>query len=52
MQQRFPLTESLWAEWISDATASNSGNASPIIELFDKAVEDYLSITLWEQYIK
>lgn len=54
MQQQYPLTEELWLQWLSDETpAAKSADAiASIEELFQKAVNDYLSVPLWEAYIK
>jgi hypothetical protein len=54
MNERFPLTEALWLDWISDALDVLDGpdDIPAIEELFSKAVKDYLSIELWVQYLE
>lgn len=51
MQERFPLPEALWLEWLAD---EKEGGAEPshITALFDVAVADYLSIPLWAHYVR
>eukprot|EP00887_Chlorella_sp_A99_P001390 scaffold8.g1390.t1 len=54
MHARFPLTESLWVDWLSDEIdAVASAEDIPRLEaLFDAAVGDYLSVPLWVQYLE
>ena len=54
MQARFPLTEALWAEWAADEIEAAQGpeDVQRIQALFEDAVQDYLSIPLWCQYIE
>ena len=43
-QQRFPLSEKLWLEWIEDETDGETQE-----ELLTLAVQDYLSLALWKR---
>lgn len=54
MHERFPLSESLWLDWITDELESISGEEDiPKIEdLLDSAQNDYLSIALWIQKLE
>lgn len=53
MQERYPLTESLWLEWLEDEVAAlDQTKAADILELFQIAVKDYLSVQIWAAYIK
>lgn len=53
MQERYPLTESLWLEWLEDEVATlDQTKAADILELFQIAVKDYLSVQIWAAYIK
>lgn len=51
MQERFPLTDDLWLDWLAD---EREGGAEPshMTQLYDLAVGDYLSIPLWEDYVR
>ncbi|XP_050295375.1 squamous cell carcinoma antigen recognized by T-cells 3 [Anthonomus grandis grandis] len=48
----FPLTPTLWMDWINveKSVASTHGQKEFVFGLFDKAVEDYLSVELWSEY--
>ncbi|KAH1015492.1 squamous cell carcinoma antigen recognized by T-cells 3 [Dendroctonus ponderosae] len=48
----FPLTPALWMEWINveKCLATTDKQKEFIIQLFDQAVEDYLSVELWSEY--
>ncbi|KAJ3638700.1 hypothetical protein MTP99_002045 [Tenebrio molitor] len=48
----FPLTPEIWLAWINDEKklASSESEVKHIFALFDKAVEDYLSVNLWVEY--
>ncbi|CAG9820372.1 unnamed protein product [Phaedon cochleariae] len=50
--ETFPLTPKLWLSWIKAEIkiASTSEEKARIFQLFDKAVEDYLSIDVWVEY--
>ncbi len=51
MQERFPLTEDLWLDWLADE-AESGAEPSAMTELYDLAVGDYLSIPLWADYVR
>ena len=48
----YPLTPELWIEWIKDETnlAESDEDKVRIVELYEAAVKDYLSVDLWLQY--
>ena len=48
----FPLTPELWLDWIEDEKklAESVEEKSKIYELFNRAVNDYLSVDLWLEY--
>mmetsp|Transcript_18052 Transcript_18052/g.30742 ORF Transcript_18052/g.30742 Transcript_18052/m.30742 type:complete len:866 (+) Transcript_18052:143-2740(+) len=50
----FPLTEQFWLEWIQDEEklAMNKSAKLKVLELFDKACEDYFSVTLYTKRIE
>ncbi|GES81199.1 pre-mRNA splicing factor [Rhizophagus clarus] len=52
MHSIFPLSEEMWREWIEDESriASTKEEKQRIIQLYSKAVQDYLSINLWKGY--
>jgi len=54
MHERFPLSESLWLDWITDELESISGveDIPKIEDLLDNAQKDYLSISLWIQKLE
>lgn len=53
MNKHYPLTEQLWLEWLQDETSSADSAASKeqIDQLFQKAVQEYLSVPIWKAYI-
>ncbi|CAD7704932.1 unnamed protein product [Ostreobium quekettii] len=53
MQKLFPLTEALWVEWLADEIeeANSMQDAESITKLFELAVEDYLSVDMWKQFL-
>ncbi|KAK6637729.1 hypothetical protein RUM44_008151 [Polyplax serrata] len=52
MSKRFPLTTDLWTDWLQDEInlATSTREKEQIIDLFETAVKDYLSVELWLQY--
>lgn len=54
MQVLYPLAEALWLGWLQDeaAVAKTPAAAEEVVALFDKAVQDYLSISIWELYVR
>ncbi len=53
MQQQFPLSERLWLDWLDDElkAASKPKAHTAIQELFELAVQDYLSVPTWTKYL-
>ncbi|ODQ54656.1 hypothetical protein SAICODRAFT_77260, partial [Saitoella complicata NRRL Y-17804] len=49
----FPLTEQQWLEWLSDAKATMTVEEENVhvLELYERAVQDFLSVQLWEEYM-
>lgn len=54
MHERFPLTESLWFDWINDELedVSDADDIPRLQELFETAVKDYFSLAIWLQYVE
>jgi squamous cell carcinoma antigen recognized by T-cells 3 len=58
MRERFPLPEAAWLEWLQDEISEAAGpSARPgahegVKALFELAVQDYLSIEIWVQYLQ
>lgn len=50
MSEWFPLSPPLWKNWIEDSVRSGKDNHF-VRNLYDRAVEDYLSVSLWEEYL-
>eukprot|EP00842_Homolaphlyctis_polyrhiza_P003128 jgi/Hompol1/3816/HPOL_003362-RA len=50
----FPLTQELWMDWIADEQrlAAEPHEKQALIDLFELAVVDYLSIPIWKLYIE
>ncbi|KAI4468761.1 pre-mrna processing protein prp39-related [Holotrichia oblita] len=48
----FPITPKLWLNWIHDEMqiADSSEEKNFILQLFNKAMEDYHSVQLWQEY--
>ena len=51
MHARFPLSPELWLKWLDDEETSKADSGF-IEELFKLATEDYLSVDIWEKYIR
>ena len=53
MQRHFPLSERLWLDWLDDElkAASKPKAQAAIQELFELAVQDYLSVPIWTKYL-
>lgn len=49
---RFPLAPSIWLEWIADEqrVATTGEEKQSVVDLFDRAVQDYVSVDLWLEY--
>ena len=54
MQARFPLSESLWLDWILDELDSVTGEEDilKVEALLEESHKDYLSIALWIQHLE
>ena len=55
MSEIFPLTEQLWLDWIRDEKQlliSNIEENKEINQLFERAIQDYLSVMIWIEYIE
>ncbi|KAL1453971.1 hypothetical protein WDU94_010271 [Cyamophila willieti] len=52
MHQHFPLTTELWMSWLRDEIKliSSDEDRRKVIDLFEKAVQDYLSVDVWQEY--
>lgn len=51
MHSRFPLTPELWLEWLEDELSGKT-DSKFMEHLFQLAVDDYLSVKLWEKYLR
>ncbi|KAL5704799.1 hypothetical protein ACHQM5_023173 [Ranunculus cassubicifolius] len=53
MSRIYPLSPAMWQEWIRDETSLSSGEESfdVISDLYERGVRDYLSVSLWGDYI-
>jgi hypothetical protein len=54
MRAAFPLSESLWLDWVADELQAVGGAEDlPAVQaLLEVAVQDYLSVPLWVQYLE
>jgi len=54
MKNIYPLSETLWLEWINDEkrVACTPEEKKEILKLYESAVEDYYSITIWKEYLE
>lgn len=54
MQASFPLSETLWMEWINDSMAhiTSAEDAQALKQLFQRATQDYVSVHIWESYLQ
>jgi hypothetical protein len=52
MHNRFPFSEALWLEWLGDECAGGKEDNSQIMQLYEQAVQDYLSVKLWTEYVQ
>jgi hypothetical protein len=54
MQKLFPLNEQLWLDWINDSMAniSSEADAQALKQLFLLAMQDYVSVNIWESYLQ
>ncbi|KAI8846760.1 hypothetical protein BC829DRAFT_256720 [Chytridium lagenaria] len=54
MHDVFPLTEDLWMQWLEDEKAKSDTEEQRryILALYTMAVDDYLSIPIWKDYVE
>lgn len=55
MSEIFPLTPQLWLEWIKDeikVIGETGQDKRSIIELFERALKDYVSVEIWFEYVQ
>ncbi|XP_038059123.1 squamous cell carcinoma antigen recognized by T-cells 3-like isoform X2 [Patiria miniata] len=52
MSDLFPLTAELWLDWIKDeiSLVATPDDREKVLELFEKAVQDYVSPDVWLEY--
>ena len=51
MHELFPMTKAMWLAWLADQQKAGAG-AAQLCQLCAQAVTDYLSVPLWEQYLR
>ncbi|GAN01383.1 squamous cell carcinoma antigen-like [Mucor ambiguus] len=52
MHDIYPLTETLWLDWINDAKKDTSVEGQiKLLSLYNHAEQDYLSIKIWKDYV-
>ncbi|KAG2203761.1 hypothetical protein INT47_012694 [Mucor saturninus] len=53
MHEVYPLSEGLWLDWINDAKkeAGTEEGRAKLMNLYMQAQEDYLSMTIWKDYV-
>ena len=55
MHRLFPFSEALWLVWLADELArplNDAADLARVEELFEAAVQDYLSIPIWTRYLR
>ncbi|KAI3977266.1 hypothetical protein MKX01_009235 [Papaver californicum] len=54
MNAVFPLTPSMWSEWAKDEASLTTGSEAydAIVKLYERGVNEYLSVSLWCDYLK
>eukprot|EP00241_Pyramimonas_parkeae_P019969 CAMPEP_0114318002 /NCGR_PEP_ID=MMETSP0059-20121206/24285_1 /TAXON_ID=36894 /ORGANISM="Pyramimonas parkeae, Strain CCMP726" /LENGTH=164 /DNA_ID=CAMNT_0001444533 /DNA_START=151 /DNA_END=641 /DNA_ORIENTATION=- len=52
--EEFPLSESLWKEWLADelSQVESEDDLERVAQLYEQAVGDYLSTSIWLDYFK
>ena len=55
MSRRFPLSPKLWLDWIADertfsGSDSDDDNKEAVVQLFERATQDYACVDVWLQY--
>ncbi|EFA84676.1 hypothetical protein PPL_01667 [Heterostelium album PN500] len=49
-QSVFPLPESVWLPWLEDEKNQNDLDYQQMIDLFELAIKDFLSVRIWIKY--
>jgi regulator of sigma D len=55
MSEFYPLTPQLWLDWIRDEKLlliANTEENKDFIQLFERAINDYLSVMIWIEYVQ
>ncbi|TVU43694.1 hypothetical protein EJB05_10182 [Eragrostis curvula] len=54
MNMYFPLTPKMWQEWAKDeiSLSASAESFADIEKLFERGVQDYLSVNLWRDYLE
>ncbi|KAG0348063.1 RNA-binding protein 4F [Podila minutissima] len=52
MSAVFPLSEELWLQWLNDESnmATSEDEKENVLNLYERATTDYLSIAIWKSY--
>ncbi|KAG0071367.1 Squamous cell carcinoma antigen recognized by T-cells 3, partial [Podila epicladia] len=52
MSAVFPLSEELWLQWINDESnmAASEDEKENVLNLYERATTDYLSVAIWKSY--
>ncbi|KAF0893563.1 hypothetical protein E2562_026979, partial [Oryza meyeriana var. granulata] len=51
MNKYFPLTPKMWQEWTKDETSLSPKSFGDIEKLYERGVQEYLSVRLWRDYL-
>ena len=51
MHARFPLSPELWLQWLEDEENAKA-DFTYLGSLYKLATEDYLSVQIWEKYLR
>ncbi|XP_076434791.1 spliceosome associated factor 3, U4/U6 recycling protein-like [Babylonia areolata] len=54
MQKCFPLSEEIWSQWLQDEIplAQEKEDREKVEALFKLAIQDYVSVTVWLEYVQ
>lgn len=54
MSVAYPLTPELWLSWLEEEIKfkEDDDENAKILELFERAIEDYLSVEVWLEYVR
>ncbi|XP_054717886.1 squamous cell carcinoma antigen recognized by T-cells 3-like [Uloborus diversus] len=54
MSQIFPLSSELWLDWLTDEKniASTPEQKEDVVKLFERAIKDYASVSVWLEYVQ